>query len=54
MDRQRLNEAEHEVAEAIEGAIDTLVSVEEEVLLEAAEIEELEDWKARSSPAHQR
>jgi hypothetical protein len=43
MDRERLRKAEHEVAEAIEEAIDMPVSIEEEAMLEAAELEELED-----------
>ena len=43
MDRERLNQAEHDVAEAIEEAVDVPASIEEEALLEAAELEELED-----------
>lgn len=40
---ERLNKAEHDVADAIEKAISRPVSLEEEAMLEAAELEEIED-----------
>lgn len=42
-EREELKKAEHDVADAIERTIDRPVSLEEEAMLEAAELEEVED-----------